>query len=95
MNKDLQSIVCWHRNSYQVSPSLLKKPLTKLSSYKLRYILACVDDECDVYYYNLDYYNSSEDKILYRNAKRYKKQIEGILNKRINYGRYNNTDSNW
>jgi hypothetical protein len=84
MNKDIQSIIQWHRGLFKIYPSLLNKPLTKLSTYKLNYILSCINDEIDVYFYNGDYFNSKEDKLLYTNAKRYKKQIEKIINNRIN-----------
>ncbi len=79
MNKDLQNLICWQRDLLQVSPSLLRKPLTKLESYKLRYILDSVNWECYILEANKEYYDTKEDKIIYRNAKRYKKRIEYIL----------------
>lgn len=83
MNKDLQSIIQWDRNINgnleEIYPTLCQKPLTKLSSFKLRYILSAVNYEYEVFYYNREYYNSKEDTKLFTNVKRYKKQIENIL----------------
>jgi hypothetical protein len=50
-----------------------------MATYKIKYILTCINDEIEVYFYNAEYYNSKQDKKLYRQAKKYKTIMEDLL----------------